>query len=239
MTLGAGHNIVPELVVQEALVVGLHKLVQDEQALDELVSRVDTLYNGSQDTWTKALRDALREMLDPSSQQYVRVTVGYPRGIEQTPALAVVLEGGGENVAEALCGDEGRRTYTLTRTYTGNLEATAANVPDTQSILHRDRIMETGQTSTLQVSAWTTAPERSLLLQAAAKWALFHQKGRMAEQGIHEITWRAGGVEVSPDFEPRISYLPMLILTINWTYRETRRDVAPNRVTLGTPTFSV
>lgn len=236
--LGAGHNIVPELAVQEALVIGLHKLVQDEAAVDELVQRLDTLKNGTQDEWTKALREDLRDILDPSSERYVRVNVGYPTTEERLPWLSIIADSGGENVAEAIAGDEHHRHYTLTRT-TEVSPATAADVPDNESLLIKHAVMGTGEQTTVQVGCWSVAPERSLLLAAAARWAIFHEKGLLAARGVHDISWRTSGMSApAPELLPRVGYLPLLIVTLSWTYRETRSTLVPNRVTIGSGTFS-
>ena len=205
--------------------------------VNELVQRLDTLKRGTQDTWEKTLRDALREMLDPESQRYVEVMIGYPLGIAQYPALSIVLDSGGENTGEAIAGDEHHRFNTISKP-TAVSPPTVATVPITEHLLTRNRVMGTGETSVVQIAAWAVAPERSLLLQAAARWALFHEKGLFQKRGVHDITWREGGVEPSEELAPRIAYLPMLIVTLSWTFRETRRERAANRVTIGAGTFS-
>lgn len=223
-TPGAGMGQVIDLALQEALVLGLHTLASDRRAIEELVGREDTLRNNTADAWKASLRAALVEMLDPGSDQYCDVLLGYPvgSGIARLPALSIVVDGGGENQGETVCGNLIREGYEFVGP---NQELWATTE------------LGAGQTSTLQIGAWSTAPERSALLIAAAQWALYQQQTRLLERGIHEISYRRGGQEVAPEMEPRVAWMPMLMVTLNWTFRESSRRLVPNRVRIlrGTP----
>jgi hypothetical protein len=220
---GAGMNIIPELAVQEALVLGLHQLAQDPKAINEMVQRLDKLKRGTQDGWEKALRDALIEMLTPSNDNYLQVLLGYPLGIEDLPALSIILASGGENEGEAVVADTLHTSWKLIQ-------------PGSRS--ERSQVLGTGKVSTVQIGAWSTAPERSLLLQAAAHWALFSNKGLLQERGVHEVTYQEGGAEPEEDMIPRVAYVPMITATLKWTFRVTHRDIVPNRVTICPGAFS-
>lgn len=233
---GMGHNLVPELAVQEALVIGLHQLVQDEFAVDELLSRLDVLRNASADEWVRDQRTALLEMLDPSNEHYVNVLIGHPMTADQLPCIGITDEGGGENVAESVAGDELHRYYKLIRTSDVSPPVASA-VADDESVCVRHQVMGTGEQSTIEVSCWAVAPERALLLQAAARWAIFHNKGLLTERGIHEVSWRTSAFAPAVEMEPRLGYVPTLTLTLSWTYRQTRRKIVPNRVTIGSGRF--
>jgi hypothetical protein len=245
---GTGHNLVPELAVQEALVRGLHLLVQDEAAIDELLNRLDVLQQGSQSEWVADQRAALLEMLDPSTERYVKVLIGHPATVAELPCLGISDQGGGENTSEAVAGDELHRFYTLIRESDLDppLAPTVADpdlrldteVKPTDSMCVRHQVMGTGEQSTIEVSCWAVAPERALLLQAAARWAIFHNKGLLTERGIHDVTWRTSAFAPATEMEPRIGYVPTLTLTLNWTFRETRRKIVPNRVTIGSGRFT-
>tara|TARA_R110000824_G_scaffold54028_2_gene149063 strand:- start:17624 stop:18262 length:639 start_codon:yes stop_codon:yes gene_type:complete len=210
------------MAVLEALVRGLHQLAEDPTAIEEMVDRKDMLFNGTQLAWSKELRDDLVSMLDPQSANYVNCLLAYPTGIADLPTLSIVEESGGENEGEAVMGDLLHVFWTLVQ-------------PDDQSCRHDVRGI--GETTRIQVGAWTTSPERSLLLRAAAHWALFQNKGLLQDRGIHEVSFSSGGVEVSDDLLPRVAYVPMISLTLKWTFRATKRSIVPNRVTICPGTF--
>lgn len=245
---GMGHNLVPELAVQEALVRGLALLAQDEQAVDELLSRLDTLRNGSADEWLAEQRAALLDMIDPSSDRFATVLLGHPVDAAALPCFGITDQGGGENTSESVAGDELHRYYTLIREseldppLAPRLADPALRLPTevkpNESICIRHQVMGTGEQSTIEISAWAVAPERALLLQAAARWAIFHNKGLLSERGVHEVTWRTGAFAPASEMEPRLGYVPTLTLTLSWTYRETRRKIVPNRVTIGSGRFT-
>lgn len=215
-----------DLALQEALVLGLHTLASDQRAVEELVGREDSLRHNTANEWRRALRDALLDMLDTRSDLYCPVMLGYPSppGSCKLPTISIVVESGGENPAETVVGN------VLHARYTGL-------VGPAQELFE---ILATGagQTTVLQVGAWSPAPERSSLLIAAVKWALYQQQEQLQERGVHELSFREGGVEVSPEMEPRVAYVPMLTVTMSWTFRQTHRRKVPNRWTLARGQFS-
>jgi hypothetical protein len=223
---GGGIGMVVELAVQEAIVLGLHTLASDERAINELVGYESELRHSSSQEWRAALRDALLQMVDGRSDMYCDVRIGYPSppGEAKLPAISIVMESGGENEAEATIGD------VLHVGYSGLIGP--------RQELYETTVIGSGQTTTLQIGAWATAPERSTLLIAAVKWALYQQKDRMIAKGIHEISLSESGVEISPDLEPRVGYMPTIIARINWTFRLSSRRRVPNRVTLARGNFS-
>lgn len=223
-TPGAAMGQVIDLAIQEALVLGLMTLASDERAIEEMIGRDDQLVHNTAVEWKRALKAALRDMFDPNSDNYCNVLLGYPepKGVARLPVLSVVADGGGENAAEAVVGNLIRES--------------CAFVGPNQELWSTFEF-GTGQTTTLQIDAWSPAPERSALLIAAAQLALHQQQYRLAEHGIHEISYRRGGQEVDPNFEPRVAYMPMLMVTCSWTWRTTTRRLVPNRVNIrrGTP----
>lgn len=235
--IGASMNLIPELAFQEAIEVGLVKLTQDEFHMEELVRREDALLRGTQDGWADELREVLREMTDPRSPHRVTVGIGYPDDPAQLPYVSILLADGGENTAEAQVGDLEGHSYTLTRTTSAN-PATVAATGVRESLLVRTEHRGTGVTSQLQVGVWDVSKERAVLLHAAVQWAIFGEKGKLFERGVHDITWRQSGMEVQTDLDPRLTYVPMHTFTISWTYRRSTKRVVPNRITVNTGTFS-
>lgn len=225
VTPGAIMGAAIELVLQEALVNGLAVLASDNFALEEVVARRDALRHNSSEKWRKSMKAALIEMADPSSDMHADVIIGYPvpQGTAKLPALSIVVSTGGENTGEAVTGNSLRRFV-------------EPHGPNNE--VWETREVGAGQTTVLEVGAWATAPDRSALLNAAAKWALYQQRQRLLLRGVHEITFREGGVNVAPELDPRVAYLPILSVTLSWTFRQSVRQKVPNRTRLLKGSFS-
>jgi hypothetical protein len=80
----------------------------------------------------------------------------------------------------------------------------------------------TDWSSTVEVGCWHLAPEGALLLQAAARWALFRGKGQLQSSGIFDVRFDEGGAQPDERLEPRVGYVPMVRVHLDWTYRQTR-----------------
>lgn len=219
-------GMIPELALQEAILLGLNALASDVRAIDELVGFDSDLRHTGGDEWRRALRDALLEMVDPSSDLYCDVRIGYPvpPGQAKMPAISIVVESGGENEAEAVIGDVQHVSY--------------SDLIGPDQTLYETLTIGSGQTSVIQVGAWATSPERSALLRAAIKWALYQQKDRLITRGVHEISFSESGFEVSPDLEPRVAFVPTVNVRMNWTFSLSSRRKVPNRVRLARGRFS-
>jgi len=241
---GAGMNLTPELDVRAVLLTGLHELANDRKAIDELVNRVDALNDGSQDTWTADLRKELLRLLDPNSGSYVLIRVGYPTEHAHLPALSLVLGNANENDGGAVIGD------TLSRTYdrVGAVPTPPASIvtpsgqligltplPDPlggtdypagepQQRVYQNTQIGTDWSSTVEVGCWSVAVETALLLQAMARWALFRGKGQLQKAGVYDIRFDEGGAQPDERLEPRVGYVPIIRIHLDWTYRQTRRE---------------
>lgn len=222
---GAGMGAVISLALQEALVVGLHTLASDVRAIEEMIGRSDELRHNSTEEWRRSLVAAMLEMLDPRNGGYADVLIGYPVpfGTSRLPALSIVEQSGGENPSELLVGNLIGRTCEF---HGPNQEA------------WRTTYTGGGHTTSVQIGAWTISPERSMLLRAAAIWSLYEMQDMLESRGVHELSIRTGGAEVSPDLEPRVAYVPMVDATLMWTLRQSSRMKVPNRVTIRPGTFS-
>ena len=225
MSTGSGVMVVPILALQEAITVGLATLGSDQHAIDELLERDDDLQYNSAERWRASLRTAFREMVDPSNDQHCDVLVGLPTpfGVARLPAIALLVQGGGENTSEAVMGNVLR-------------VSTELHGPNTEAWQTTE--IGAGQTTTVEVSAWSPAVERSHMLLAAVKWSLYEMGDLLKRRGIHEVTYRELGDEQSPALEPRVAVVPMLSVTLSWTFRTTTRSKIPNRVTILPGTYS-
>lgn len=236
--VGAIHNIVPSLALQEIITIGFAMLAQDEYAIGEVVRRVDELKRGTQDPWTLAMREEVRKLADPSEQQCAQVFIGDPAGIEHLPCVAISENGGNENTSEAVAGDEHHRFYELVRE-TSIDPPLPETVPDNESICIRHQVMGTGANTTLEASCWAVVPERAILLQSMVIWCVTNPtlKGRLKGAGVHDITWRTGGTRPAQQLEPRLGVLPNVTVTLSWTFRQTLREQVANRVTVRSGRF--
>lgn len=218
---GAGMNIVPELQVRQMLMEELYKLASDEIAIEEVVSRIDDLRQGTQEAWTKDLTAALKDLLDPGSRNPLWVKVGYPLTEAELPCISIVNDGGSEDERGAVMGDILDVSYQLM---------------GTQSFKYTT--LGVDQISHVQVGSWATAPELALLMDAAVRFAAFRGKGALDAAGVWEVGFtNAGFPNPAPELLPRVGYVPMTRIQLQWTYRTTLREgPVPNsaRVRTGT-----
>lgn len=222
---GVGLALSPVLAMQEALTIGLHTLGSDEYAIEELFRRGDALQYANVDRWAKALRAGLLDMLDPSSDEYCQVLTGYPApwGVAKLPAISLVSEGGGENPSELVIGNVLR---VFTELHGPNQEAW-----ETTEI-------GAGHTTTIEIACWHPAVELAQVLGGAVRWALYQQREALADRGVHELSIRELGDQAAPQMEPRVSIVPTFSVSFNWTYRQSHRQLVPNRVTIERGSFS-
>lgn len=224
-TVGAGMVTSPKLALQEAIVVGLHTLASDQRAIDELVGYDSGLRHSSKDGWRKGLRAALVDMLDPSSDTYVDVLASYPVpwGQARLPCVSIVTQSGGENSSELVAGN-------LLRVY-GEMHGPLQQV-------YRVEEYGMGQRHTLEVAMWAVEPERSELMLSAVKSALLMQTVWLAEQGVHELSLQEGELEPNPALEPRVNAIPAMSVSMSWTFRQSERRLAQNRIRFLPGTFT-
>lgn len=240
---GFGANLSWLSALQESLAIGLGKLRQNEAAINEMIARDDALRLGTQE-WDEEMRSSLAGLLDPASGRSVTVGLGYPPGPAEFPFLSVVGMGGNEHTGEAIAGDEHHRAYTLVKEVANpptmglQTDPTATALEDDEHLCIRHTQTGTGMQVRAQVAAWTVSAELSELLISAARWGLWVQRGLLNQRGIHEYTWSEGAMNPSPELEPRMAPLPTLELTLQWTWRRTRSELVPNRVSIGGGSFS-
>lgn len=223
---GSGMGIVPVFALREALINGMAILATDRRAIEEMVGRDDSLRYSRADEWVQEQVAVVLSLADPTSPRYAEPILAYPAPLETAhlPAISVVEQGGGENPSEAFHGDLIREE---------SLFPVGANSELTIVAEHG-----VGYTSTVQIGAWAVESEVAMLLHAMTKWAIYQQKDALYERGVHDLSVRTGGVELSPQLAPRVTYVPMLSVTLSWTLRQSHRRKAPNRVRFLAPTVS-
>lgn len=245
--------IAAEFLVRQVVLEGLHEISADETRLREIVGRVDTLSDGSNDAvrgkWTEQLVAAYVDMLDPSSPDYVKVLDGLPFAAGDLPCVSIIKEAGAEDTAGAELGDllawravtrggydNDRPVRDLagvfglgTRGRSNLTRSTETRVP----VLHEHRLEGVAFTTTVQVGSWTTAPELSLLLDAAVHDSLFRGKRRLITAGVQDVAFSEGGSPTDEEIQVRlrVGYVPSQRATIDWIRGTTRRKgPIPNRV---------
>lgn len=237
---GAGMNAITELEARSVIIRGLHELASDPENLEAMVRRTDLLLSGSQVDWARELRAELMAMLTPTSDRYVRVGVGWPTSHAHLPYVSLVNASGGENEGEAFIGDIlGDASFEKFGEYTPpdalpsglKLTPTPAQMADPTLLpkpiqIEEIRSIGTGWRTRLEIGSWHVAPEGSILLHAAVRWALFRGKREFEEMGAHETSLSEGGVMPDERLEPRIGYVPMTSLDILWTYKQIERSAA-------------
>lgn len=247
IALHSGMPIACELLVRQVVLEGLHEIANDEDRLRELVGRVDALLDGSQDEWADELVRAFRRILTPAEPDHVKVLVGQPLSAGDLPCVTILKEAGSEDTGGAVVGDILDLKYIQRGTYEYTPQAVDGAgdptiAPQTAPQIDEHRLVGTAWTTTVQVGSWTTAPELSLLLDAAVHDALMRGKGRLIAAGVHDVTFSEGGqpTDRQTQVELRCGYVPMQRATLDWIRGTTRRKgPVPNRVTILPGTFRV
>lgn len=216
-----------DLLIQQAIVVGLAALAEDRRATAELVARLDSLRLNTGESWQEALAQAVRDAADPRSQGYARVQLGYPNppGTAHLPCISVVQSSSSETPGEQFLGDLiDHRTQAIELP-----TATGTDITVLETLTHG-----MGYGSTLQIGTWTDVPELSAVLHAAVGWALQHERPRLTDAGVHELSFSDSGVQ--SDLDPRVAYVPLYAVTVGWTRAQSARRRVPNRITIRPPT---
>ena len=217
----AGMGIVPVFALREALINGMAVLVSDERAMLEMVEREDRLTYSRAEEWRRDLAAHCKKLADPQS-----VVLGYPIPLEMArlPCVSVVEQSGGENAAELYMGDLLRESTTYPVGASSELWLTTE--------------VGGGYTSRVEIGTWAEHSETSMLLHAMTKWAIYAQKDRLYERGVHDLSIQTGGLELDPRLGPRIAYVPMVSVQLSWTLRQSFRRKVPNRVSSVRGTFT-
>lgn len=226
---GAGSNPIPELLIRQALREGYHEAVNDDAFLADIFRRADDLPQGTHDQWLADMKATFREMVEGGQ---IGIDVGYPDDVANLPYVGIVLEGGSEDESAAAFGDVLGREYAL------------EGVNDVTDLrkgkLYEYTTIGCEETTTVQVSAWTLAPEDSLLLHAINRGLLMRHKRRLEDAGINDLTFSDSGfVPGAAPFVGRVGFAPITRCTMRWTRRQTLVEgPVPRSYSIRTPSFS-
>jgi len=201
---GSGQTITPELLVRQVLLEGLVELAGDRFRQDELFARVDDMLQGTQDAWAKEMRAALLRMAQPGRKGGISVAVGYPQDEALLPYVSIIGDAGSEEGNQASMGDVLGRHFDQD---TGTLYT----------------VIGTEWSSTIQIGSWATVGEESTLLHQLVKHVAFRAKGSLIAAGVRDVSLSESGFAPGEVYYPRVMWVPMLRLTLEWTYRQTRR----------------
>ena len=220
----ANHTLVPEFVAREILIRGFAELINSEAQLTELLQRFDALPQGSQDGWLRQCREALLGAFDGASHNSIRdISLGHPGPDAALPWIGVVQLGGNENVANATVGDNDVTLYERMGDPVTN--------PDGYRLI-RHKVKSTDRTATVEVAVWTTSNELSIILHDATRYVLDRHKGDFTAAGVRDITMVVEGMTPSPDMSPRVAYVPITRIIMQYQDRYTiTRDPVPTRMT--------
>jgi hypothetical protein len=229
---GAGSNPIPELLIRQVLREGYHEAIEDDALLADIFRRADDLPQGTHDQWLEDMKASFRSMVIGGQ---IGMDVGYPDDVANLPYIGIVLEGGSEDESQAAFGDVLGRDYELV--------GDPANVDPASgefAKLYEHTTIGCEETTTVQVSAWSLAPEDSLLLHAINRALLMRHKRRLEDAGINDITFSDSGfVPGQHPFEGRVGFVPMTRCTMRWTRRQTLVEgPVPRFFRIMTPTFS-
>lgn len=231
--LGAGLDLVPELLLRQVILEGLVELAADRVRIDELFERVDSLVHNSGSVYLRDMRAAVEAMVPGGPGPGIAVRVGYPGSDAHWPVVSIVPERADEDRGGASMGDVLHKGKEIIGTYNEDAPVLA------DFKVYRYTVHGIDETVTLQVGSWTTVPEQSAALGAVVQHLIFRHKSRLVEAGVRDIDLSSSGFEPDPDQYPAVGYVPLLRCALSWTRRQTRRKgPVPVAWTLRPPTFS-
>jgi hypothetical protein len=225
--VGSGMHIVPELAIRQVLLEGLVELAGDSFAQEELFGRADDLPMGTQEDWLTEMRAALVRMTSITAPDGIKVGVGYPSMEARFPYVSIVIEEGHEDESQATTGDSLGGDSRVVGTFD-------ADAPESFQVEDR-QVIGTEWDTTLQVGSWTEVPEESALLHAMVKAVVFKHKGRLYNAGVREVMLSETGFSPDERFIQRTGYVPVLRVSMRWTWRQTRRETVPHYFRLELP----
>jgi hypothetical protein len=209
----ANTAVIPEFVVREQLVLGLAELASSPEQLDEITSRFDALAQGSQDAWREQCRDALVDMLTPTSPNCVHIILGMALSDAELPVIGIVAAGDNEDATSATMGD----TLDVQDEKIGDY---VSNPGAFHIVRHRAKGVD--HVASVEIGIWTTAPETSTILDEAVRYVLFRRKGHLTSAGVRDVQMAATAAMPSPDLAPRVGYVPLIRLTMQYQARLTQ-----------------
>ena len=87
---------------------------------------------------------------------------------------------------------------------------------------------------TFQIGVWETRPSASELLATVVENAVILGKGRLHVAGVTDATVSASGFEPSAEMAPRVGYVRVIRVTVQWERTMPRRHTGlPATVTFG------
>lgn len=213
-----------EFLIRETLLMGFAEFASSKAQQHEVLDRIDMLRQGSQSSWREDCAAALRDTFDPTSPNALQnVCIGHPTQEAVLPWIGIVQMAEAEDASGSMAGDILTRVYSTT----GDLETN----PEGFRVI-RHEVLSTDYTSTIQVAVWTTVPELSIVLQAAAQYVMELHKDTLGRAGVYTITMSCSSFTPDPMLEPRVAYVPIITVVLSFPRRRTRTtDPVPNRIT--------
>lgn len=225
----ASASFSPDFLLRQVLIDGLQYLVADPERLADLYTRFDDLASGSQADMPASFREHLTRLVRFGAEDALEIHLGYPHDDARLPCLSIVHDSGSENPSAAYLADHMASTYEIQGT-------------DDPSDWSTQRVIEhvhkaVDYTSQIQIGSWATSPEESWLIHEAVRAVLFTDKGALRSAGVLDVVVSESGFSPDERMRPRVAWVPMLSVRLDWQMRQTTRRKVPSRARV-TLTFS-
>lgn len=219
--IGAPASFSPDMMLRQVLHEGLAYLASDPQRVADLYGRFDDLSSGSQADMLADFTAALKELVAWGSDTALRIHLGYPQDDAVLPCISIVHDAGSEQ--------PGTATYNDLLAASHDLQG-VDDIDDwsTQNCIQY-RHQGVDYTSQLQLGSWATSPEESWLIHEAVRAVLLTDKGPMRKAGIMDVNVSESGFAPDNRMRPRVAWVPMLSLRLDWFMRQTSRIKVPSR----------
>lgn len=212
---GAANVELYEYRLREVLIAGLVELASDPNQLLELFERRDTTRQGNAEPWSDRLVLLAKGLV--SSQNMIKVGVGYPMAQAVLPYWSIVIERAGEDSSGAVGGAVWDVRYQLK-------EDPAQTLVRTQTLSHEYAV-------TLQLGIWAVNPEAATAMTMILRYLLSRYRGRLSPE-MREIEVSESGFEPNTELFPDTRFVPVVRFSFRVSLSHTiKTEPVPNRIT--------
>lgn len=219
--LGSPASFSPDMLLRQVLHEGLSYLAADPQRVADLYGRFDTLASGSQADMLADFSAGLQALVAWGGDNALQIVLGYPHDDAALPLVSIVHDAGSEQPGAAMYNDLLAASHDLIG---------VDNIADwsTQDcVQHRHQAVD--YTSQIQIGSWATSPEESWLIHEALRAVLLTDKGFLHKAGVMDVSVSESGFAPDTRMRPRVAWVPMLSVRMDWQMRQTSRTKVPSR----------
>jgi hypothetical protein len=219
--VGAPASFSPDMLLRQVLHEGLAYLASDPQRVADLYGRFDDLASGSQADMLADFQARLKTLVAWGDAEALQIHLGYPHDDAVLPCVSIVHDAGSEQPGAATYNDLMSASHEL------------SGVDDpgdwsTQSCIQY-RHQGVDYTSQLQLGSWATSPEESWLIHEAVRAVMLTDKGFLRKAGVMDVSVSESGFAPDNRMRPRVAWVPMLSVRMDWFMRQTSRIKVPSR----------